>query len=149
MRRVRCVLRQVVTVPALVAAIPLSAALFALLLVFTLPVSLLRRSCGRPVRLSGFLLLYLVTDLLGLLAATGVWLRCLPLRRDDPRRGALNRRYCLQRLLRFLHGAGARIFGLHLLVAPPLPCPAPSNSAGLVLAGMPVPATPSCWSTPC
>ncbi|WP_051965746.1 hypothetical protein [Kitasatospora mediocidica] len=149
MSRARSVLRRTVTVPALLAAIAVSAAVFVLLLVLTLPVSLLRRGRQRPVRLSGFLLLYLVTDLLGLLAATGIWVRCLPLGRDDPRRDALNRTL-LRRLLRFLHRAGARIFGLRLLVDPPLPsAPAAGPGACWSWPGTPAPGTPSCWSTPC
>jgi hypothetical protein len=64
--RVRAAARRLVTVPALVVLVPVAVAGFVVCLVLTGPVSLLLRGAWRPVRLSGFLVLYLVAELVGL-----------------------------------------------------------------------------------
>ncbi|QMU77091.1 hypothetical protein GXW83_16615 [Streptacidiphilus sp. PB12-B1b] len=64
--RWRTLARRLVSVPALLVLVPVAAALFALCLLLTGPVSLLLRGAWRPVRLSGYLLLYVLAELFGL-----------------------------------------------------------------------------------
>ncbi|WP_327064703.1 1-acyl-sn-glycerol-3-phosphate acyltransferase [Kitasatospora sp. NBC_01250] len=117
MTRLRCLLRRCVTVPLLLVGLPAAVLLLALALVCQLPLLLLGRRRARPVRLATLLLLYVLADLGGLLAATANWLRCLGRREGGARRAELDHRL-LGRLLRFVHRAGARLFHLRLQVSP-------------------------------
>ena len=107
---IRTAARRLVTVPALLVLLPVSVALLLLCLVLTGPVSLLSRGRWRPVRLSGFLVLYLLVELVGLAAAVADGL--------GPR-GALERRsYArLGWLLGVLCRAAVPVFGLRVEVA--------------------------------
>ncbi|MCX4744918.1 1-acyl-sn-glycerol-3-phosphate acyltransferase [Kitasatospora sp. NBC_01287] len=124
--RLRCLLRRSVTVPLLLVSLPAAAALLLVALVCQLPLLLLGRRRARPVRLAALLLLYVLADLGGLLAATVNWLRCLGRARGAERRAELDHRL-LGRLLRIVHGAGARLFDLRLRVRPD---PAGGGSTG-------------------
>ncbi|QMU70552.1 1-acyl-sn-glycerol-3-phosphate acyltransferase [Streptacidiphilus sp. P02-A3a] len=106
--------RRLATFPALLVLTPVAGALFALCLVLTGPVSLLRRGGWRPVRLSGFLLLYLLAELVGLgLAALDLL---------GPRAGRQARAYArLGSLLAFLCRAAVPVFGLRVEVTGPPP----------------------------
>ena len=123
-------LRRLVTVPAVVLLLPVAVALFAVCLLLTGPVSLLLRGDWRPVRLSGFLVLYLLAELAGLgLAAVDLL---------GPRAGRQARAYTrLGQLLGFLCRAAVPVFRLRVEVTgepPPAADPGGGDRPLLVLA---------------
>ncbi|MEU9096529.1 1-acyl-sn-glycerol-3-phosphate acyltransferase [Streptomyces sp. NPDC048361] len=132
---VRDVARRCVTVPALLALIPLALALL-LVTVALAPLSLLAGRHGRglqPQRLALYAFVYLVADLAGVCAALVARLRCLgggPERRE--RLVALNYRL-LARLLGCLVGCSRRIFALSVEVDPPIPGPGVRPPDGMVV----------------
>ncbi|WP_328312745.1 1-acyl-sn-glycerol-3-phosphate acyltransferase [Streptomyces sp. NBC_00442] len=127
--------RRCVTVPALLALIPLALALLLVTLLLA-PLSPLAGRHGRawqPQRLALYAFVYLVADLAGVCAALVVRLRCLgggPARRE--RLVALNYRL-LARLLGFLVGCSQRIFALRLDVDPAIPPPGARPPHGMVV----------------
>ena len=107
--RYRAAARRLVTVPVLVLLVPVAVAGFAVCLVLTGPVSLLLRGAWRPVRLSGFLVLYLLAELVGLGLSVVDLL--------GPRAGLQARSYArLGALLAFLCRAAVPVFGLRVEV---------------------------------
>ncbi|MFF8594524.1 hypothetical protein ACF061_24350 [Streptomyces sp. NPDC015220] len=125
-------LRRTTTTALLLALIPVVAALLLAAGVLCAPVSLATRGPWRPVRITGFALLYLLVDLAGLVAAAGMWTRRLPDRRNREERCAADAFAVLERLLRLLRRAGERIFRLRVEVTPPL-TDAPGHGATPVL----------------
>lgn len=125
----RDVARRCVSVPALVVLIPVAGALLLVTLVLA-PLSLFAGRSGRawqPQRLALYVLVYLIADLGGVLAAGGVRLRCLGGGRDrEERLVTLNYRV-LARLLDFLVTCSRWIFSLRVEVDPPIP-PIPSST---------------------
>jgi hypothetical protein len=116
----RSAARRLVTVPALIVLLPVAAAVFLVCLVLTGPVSLLSGGPARPVRLSGFLVLYLLAELAGLALAT--------LDLFGPREGLRARSYSrLGSLLGFLCRAAVPVFGLRVEVNGEQP---PASGAG-------------------
>ncbi|WP_439944533.1 hypothetical protein [Streptomyces sp. BBFR115] len=114
-------LRRTAATALLLALVPVTAALLIAAGVLCAPVSLATRGPWRPVRMLGFVLLYLVVDLAGLVAAAFLWARRLPDGRDRARRRAEDAFALLERLLRSLRRAGERIFRLRVTVTPPPP----------------------------
>ncbi|MFG3280423.1 1-acyl-sn-glycerol-3-phosphate acyltransferase [Streptomyces sp. NPDC048111] len=127
--------RRCVTLPALVALIPLALTVFLTTLVLA-PLSLLAGRSARgwqPQRLALYALVYLVADLAGVLAACVVRLRCLSAgRRREELLVALNYRV-LDGLLRFLVRCSRRIFALRTEVDPPIPPRAAPTPEGIVV----------------
>jgi 1-acyl-sn-glycerol-3-phosphate acyltransferase len=115
------VLRRTTTTALLLALVPAAAALLVAAGVLCAPVSLATRGPWRPVRISAFVLVYLLVDLSGLVAAAGLWARRLPDRRHRRQRRTADAFALLERLLRLLRRAGERVFGLRVEVTPPLP----------------------------
>ena len=125
--RVRAAARRLVTVPALVVLVPVAVAGFVVCLVLTGPVSLLLRGAWRPVRLSGFLVLYLVAELVGLGLSVADLL--------GPRADLQARSYArLGALLDFLCRAAVPVFGLRVEVTRPRPPASGPDRPLLVLA---------------
>ncbi|WP_333770720.1 hypothetical protein [Streptomyces sp. IBSBF 2435] len=127
--------RRTVTTVLLIALIPVAAALVVAVSVLSAPVSLVARGPWRPTRMACFLLVYLVVDLAGLLAASVLFLR-------DPLGGpaARNRRAAeafgvLARLLAVLRRVAERLFGLRVEVTPALPAAARTPDVPLVVLG--------------
>lgn len=114
-------LRRTATTTLLLALVPTMAALLVAAGVLCAPVSLATRGPWRPVRITGFALLYLLVDFAGLVAAAALWARRLPDRRDREELRAADAFAVLERLLRLLRRAGERFFGLRLEVTPPPP----------------------------
>ncbi|MFE9424701.1 hypothetical protein ACFYNO_17215 [Kitasatospora sp. NPDC006697] len=107
----RRLLRRLLTVPALIAAIPVAVLLLGATALVQLPLLLLGDRRARAVRLAAFLLLYLLVDACGLVAACVIGLRRPPVRAELDQR-------LLVRLLGVLHRGGARLFRLRLRVDP-------------------------------
>ncbi|MFE0681134.1 1-acyl-sn-glycerol-3-phosphate acyltransferase [Streptomyces sp. NPDC058961] len=119
----RDVARRCVTVPLLVALIPVAAVLL-LLTVVLAPLTLLAGRSGRrwqPQRLALYLLVYLVADLAGVLAAGVARLRCLNGGRAAEERLVTLTYQVLARLLDFLVTCSGRIFSVRVQVDPPIP----------------------------
>ncbi|MBM9510073.1 1-acyl-sn-glycerol-3-phosphate acyltransferase [Actinacidiphila acididurans] len=110
-------LRRTLTTALLLALIPVTAAVFVAVTVLGAPVSLLTGGPWRPARIAGFTLVYLVTDLAGLVAAAALWVRHPASR---PARAVVAFRL-LARLLLFLRRTAERVFGLELDVSPAIP----------------------------
>jgi 1-acyl-sn-glycerol-3-phosphate acyltransferase len=113
--------RRTATITLLLALIPLTAALLVAVTVLGAPVSLATRGPWRPTRIACFLLVYVVADLAGLLAATAYFLRhplAGPAARD---RRAADAFALLARLLALLRRSAERQFGLDVEVTPALP----------------------------
>lgn len=116
MRVVLLLMRRAVMIPALAGASVIGVALFILAVVVTGPVSLCLRGRWRPVRLAGFLVIYLALEVAALAGALAVWVRCgLAWRRDAIRYQDLNFRL-IERLLARLYRAGRWLFGLRVEV---------------------------------
>ncbi|MFC4035876.1 hypothetical protein ACFO3J_31055 [Streptomyces polygonati] len=116
--------RRTVTTALLLALLPVAAAVLIAVTVLGAPVSLAARGPWRPTRMTGFLLVYLLVDLAGLLAATVLFLRgpfAGPTARD---RRAADAFALLARLLAVLRGAAQRLFDLDVEMTPALPPPA-------------------------
>ncbi|MFI1292537.1 hypothetical protein ACH4VM_29440 [Streptomyces sp. NPDC020792] len=125
-------LRRTTTTALLVVLVPMVAALLVAAGVLCAPVSLATRGPWRPVRITGFALVYLLVDLAGVVAAAGLWARRLPDRRDRQERRAADAFAVLERLLRLLRRAGERVFWLRVEVTPPPPS-GTGNAAAPVL----------------
>jgi len=94
--------------------LPVAVTVFLACLVLTGPVSLLLRGRWRPVRLSAFLVLYLVAEAVALSAALAQWLR--------GRTGLESRSYTqIAALLGFLCGAAVPLFRLRVEVTGGVP----------------------------
>ncbi|MEU6772200.1 1-acyl-sn-glycerol-3-phosphate acyltransferase [Streptomyces sp. NPDC046759] len=113
--------RRTTTTALLLVLVPTVAALLVAAGVLCAPVSLATRGPWRPVRITGFALLYLLVDLAGLVAATSLWARRLPDRGDRENRRTTDAFAVLERLLRLLRRAGEQIFRLRVEVTPPPP----------------------------
>ncbi|WP_034091632.1 lysophospholipid acyltransferase family protein [Streptacidiphilus albus] len=128
--RLRTAARRLATVPALVVLTPVAVAGFAVCLLLTGPVSLLLRGAWRPVRLSGFLVLYLAAELVGLALSVADLF--------GPRGSLRARSYArLGSLLAFLCRAAVPVFGLRVEVTgerPPASAPLHPDRPLLVLA---------------
>lgn len=111
-------LRRTTTTALLLALIPTVAALLVVAGLLCAPISLATRGTWRPVRITGFALLYLLADLAGLMAAAGLWARRLPDGRDREERRAEDAFAVLERLLRLLRSAAERILRLRVEVTP-------------------------------
>jgi 1-acyl-sn-glycerol-3-phosphate acyltransferase len=108
--------RRAVLIPALAAAIVISAALLVLAVIVTGPASLCLRGRWRPVRLAAFLVVYLVLEVAALAGALAVWVQCGPAgQRDAVRYQDLNFRL-IERLLGRLYRAARWLFGLRVEV---------------------------------
>ncbi|MGW7528005.1 1-acyl-sn-glycerol-3-phosphate acyltransferase [Streptomyces sp. NPDC054783] len=114
-------LRRTTTTALLLALIPTVTALLITAGALCAPVSLTTRGPWRPVRITGFALLYLLVDLAGLVAAAGLWARRLPDRQNREERRVADAFAVLERLLRLLRRAGERVFRLQVEVMPPPP----------------------------
>ncbi|MFF3906486.1 hypothetical protein ACFYZJ_10885 [Streptomyces sp. NPDC001848] len=117
-------LRRTTTIALLLALVPGVAALLVSAGVLCAPVSLATRGAWRPVRITGFALLYLLVDLAGLVTAAGLWARRVPTWRDRAERRAADAADAftvLERVLRLLRRASERVFRLRVEVTPPLP----------------------------
>ncbi|MGQ4513378.1 hypothetical protein [Streptomyces sp. DW26H14] len=112
----------------LTALIPVTAALLVAVTLCTGPVSLARHGHWRAPRIGAFALLYLVVDVLGVLAATAHWMRHPA--RAASRRGDTAAYTELAWLLSVLYRAATRAFGLDLRVTPPLARAAPAGEGG-------------------
>lgn len=113
--------RRVVGVGCVVALIPVVAAVVVVVTVLGAPVSVAGRGAWRATRMGVFALVYLVVDLVGVLAAGGQFLRApLPgaAARERRARGAYR---LLGRLLRVLRRVAGRLFRLEVEVVPALP----------------------------
>ncbi len=113
--------RRTLTTTVLLALIPLAAGVLLAVSVLGAPVSLAARGPWRPTRMVGFLLVYLLMDLVGLVAAGALLLRgprAGPERRD---RRAADAFALLARLLAVLRRAAARLFRLDVEMSPALP----------------------------
>ncbi|WP_308012322.1 1-acyl-sn-glycerol-3-phosphate acyltransferase [Actinacidiphila acidipaludis] len=117
--------RRTATVTVLLALIPVAAVVLVAATVLTAPVSLVTRGPWRPARMAAFVLLYLLADLAGVLAATGSFLR-------HPRPGPAGRERrathafaLLARLLTMLRRVAQRLFRLEVRITPALPPAAP------------------------
>jgi hypothetical protein len=116
--------RRVVTTALLVGSIPVAAGLLVAVTVLGAPVSLALRGPWRPTRMVAFLLLYLVVDLGGLLAAAALVLRRTPGGPGGPAAGdrrAADAFALLARLLAVLRRAAGRLFRLEVELTPALP----------------------------
>ncbi|WP_225102520.1 1-acyl-sn-glycerol-3-phosphate acyltransferase [Streptomyces sp. CoH27] len=114
-------LRRTTSTALLLALVPTVAALLVAAGLLSAPVSLATRGPWRPVRITGYVLLYLLVDLAGLVAAAGLWVRRLPEGRAGKERRAADVFAVLERLLWLLRRAAERIFRLQVEVTPPLP----------------------------
>lgn len=110
-------LRRTFTTALLLALIPVTAAVFVVATVLGAPVSLLTRGPWRPARTFGFALVYLLTDLVGLITAAALWVRH-PASRRARAAGAFR---LLARLLLFLRRTAERVFGLEVDISPAIP----------------------------
>lgn len=131
----RDVARRCVTVPALVVLIPVAGVLLLVTLVLA-PLSLCAGRSGRawqPQRLALYVLVYLVADLCGVLAAAGVRLRCLGGGQDREERLVTLNYQILARLLGFLVTCSAWIFSLRVEVDPPIPSKTDRPREGIVI----------------
>ena len=127
--------RRLVTTALLIASIPVAAALLVAVTVLGAPASLALRGPWRPTRMAAFLLLYLLVDLGGLLAAAVLVLRRTPGRPGGP--GVRDRRAAdafalLARLLAVLRRAAGRLFHLEVELTPALPAAGRSARTPLV-----------------
>ncbi len=127
------VVRRLITTTALVALIPVTAALLSTAAIVSCPFSVRRGGRWRLVRLASFALLYLVGDLAGVIAAGAVRLRRPP--RSAADRAALRTTdyALLERLLNVLRRAAARNFGLVVRVTPAVPDLGAADAQGPVL----------------
>ncbi|MFF4188927.1 1-acyl-sn-glycerol-3-phosphate acyltransferase [Streptomyces sp. NPDC001691] len=119
----RDVARRCVSIPALLALIPVAAALLVVTVALA-PLSLLAGRSGRawPMqRLALYALVYLVVDLAGVVAAGVVYLRCLGSGAEREERSMTLNYQVLARLLAFLVACAGRIFALRVEVGPPIP----------------------------
>ena len=131
--RPRTVARRLASVPlaAVLTAVALAVFLLALL---TSPVTLLFGPRLRLLRFSAFLLLYLLADLAGLLAACSIWIRCTTLRGPERDARLQTLSYALlARLLTLLRSAAGSVFGLRVAVDPPIPGPGRTGPAPLLV----------------
>ncbi|MGW5351432.1 hypothetical protein ACWERV_13080 [Streptomyces sp. NPDC004031] len=117
------VARRATTVPLLLALIPVVAALFAVTALAG-AVSLAARRPARPARVIGFVLLYLLADCAGLVAAAALYVRHPPGRRGAREARVAGAYAVLTRLLTYLRAAARPLFGLDLRITPRIPAPA-------------------------
>ncbi|MET9218624.1 hypothetical protein ABZX65_07545 [Streptomyces sp. NPDC003300] len=110
--------RRTVTTALVVALIPVAAALLVTVTVLSAPVSIPSRGAWRPTRMAGFLLVYLVVDLTGVLAASALFLHHP---RADRDRRAAEAFALLARLLAVLRKVADRLFRLEVEMTPALP----------------------------
>ncbi|MFC1429237.1 1-acyl-sn-glycerol-3-phosphate acyltransferase [Streptacidiphilus sp. N1-3] len=106
----------------LLAALTGPALALLLLSALTSPLTLVVGRRRRLLRFSAYFLLYLLTDLTGVVAACWIWLRCLPLpaASRDARLQTLS--YALlARMLGFLRSSAGPVFGLRTTVHPAIP----------------------------
>ncbi len=124
--------RRTLTTALLLAAVPAAAALLVAVTLLGAPVSLAVRGPWRATRMGCFVLLYLLVDLAGLLAAAALFLR-----RPFAGPGARARRAAdafalLARLLAVLRGAAGRLFRLDVRMTPGLPAAGRDTDVPLV-----------------
>lgn len=127
--------RRCVSVPALLGLIPVALALLLLTLVLA-PLSLFAGRSGRawqPQRLALYVLLYLVADLGGVLAAGAVRMRCMGVGRDREERLVALNYQVLAQLLGFLVMCSGWIFSLRIEVDPPVPSSTDRPREGIVV----------------
>ncbi|SFF52808.1 hypothetical protein SAMN05216251_117159 [Actinacidiphila alni] len=110
--------RRTVTTALLLALIPAVAAVLIAVTVLGAPVSLPSRGPWRPSRMACFVLVYLLVDLSGLLAATALFLRAPRATRE---RRAAEAFALLARLLAVLRGSAERLFRLRVETTPAPP----------------------------
>ncbi|MYS22300.1 hypothetical protein GTW78_19420 [Streptomyces sp. SID4948] len=113
--------RRTATTALLLALLPVAAAVLVAVTVLGAPITLATRGPWRPTRMAGFLLVYLVVDLAGLLAASVLFLRgrlAGPAARD---RRAADAFALLARLLAVLRRTADRLFRLEVAMTPELP----------------------------
>lgn len=124
--------RRLATTTVLLAMVPVAVGALTAATLLTAPMSVVRRGRWRLVRLCAFLLVYLLVDLTGLLAAAAVWARHAPGTRDAAARRTAATYALLELLLRRLRRAAQPIFGLTMQITPPIPhtagVPAPSGT---------------------
>nr|WSX75061.1 1-acyl-sn-glycerol-3-phosphate acyltransferase [Streptomyces sp. NBC_00899] len=125
--------RRLVTTVLLVALIPVAAALLVAVTAVGAPVSLATRGPWRPTRMAAFLLVYLLADLGGLLAAAALFLRNPVAGPDARARRAADAFALLARLLPVLRRAAERLFRLEVETTPALPAPAPPPRGPLLV----------------
>jgi 1-acyl-sn-glycerol-3-phosphate acyltransferase len=128
------ILRRTATIFLLLVFIAFTVVLFPLIALLTLPFALAPGARARPIRFGAVLVAYLVAEVVGLFAATwlwlrlGLWIRAGDAGRDaapspaEARNEARRRRYqdanyaLLARLLTWLYAAAARMFDLRVLL---------------------------------
>ncbi|MEE4540521.1 hypothetical protein V2S66_00885 [Streptomyces sp. V4-01] len=125
--------RRTVTTAALLAFIPPAAALLVAVTVLGAPVSLATRGPWRPARMAGFLLLYLLVDLGGLVAAAALAVRGPFTGPAGRERRAAQAFAVLARLLAVLRRAAGRLFHLEVEMVPALPAADPPPDVPLIL----------------
>ncbi|QHC32978.1 1-acyl-sn-glycerol-3-phosphate acyltransferase [Streptomyces sp. HF10] len=111
-------LRRATTIALLLALVPVTAGLLVAAGVLCALLAPVTREPWRPVRITGFALLYLLAELGGLVAAAVLWARRLPDRRHREQRRVADAFAVLERLLRLLRRAADSVFRLRLEVTP-------------------------------